>query len=131
MKTYPAATETKPFFSDSQMASLRKIALTGMTTKVVIHRRETSDDPYGDDEVVTYRPIVTTKGWLFSHTSPVQEQDTGSLVTSGNYRLYLYVGTDIKVGDRVIANGDTYVVSDTTSESTWQALMVVALRKRD
>lgn len=131
MKTYPTSVNTKPFFSSSQMAQLRKIAMSGMTTDIVIQRREYADDPYGDDEQVSYRSIVKTKGWLFSHVTPMQESDMGSLITANTYRLYIYVGTDIKVGDRVLANGDTYVVSDTTAESTWQALMVCSLRKRE
>lgn len=131
MKSYPAQTGIKPFFSQSQMDNLRKLSMSGMTTDIVIHRRQFSDDPYGDDEVVTFTPVIKTKGWLFSHPTPMQEADMGSLITANTYRLYVYVGTDIRAGDRVTAKGETYVVSDTTAESTWQALMVCSLRKRE
>ena len=56
----------------------------------------------------------------------------GALVTVNTYRLYLPVGTDIKVGDEVVVGGDdVYIVSDTTAESTWMAVLECSLRKRD
>lgn len=131
MKSYPNISGYKPFLSQSQLSQLRKLAFSGMPTEVTVLRRQFSDDAYGDDENVSYSPVLKTRGWLFSRTSPVQEMDIGSLITSSNFRLYLYVGTDVRIGDKVVIHGGEYIVSDTTAESTWQALMVCSLRKRD
>lgn len=118
--------------SSSQLAAVQEVALRGMQTQVTIKRRVTVDSDYGDGESVTYQTVVaTTKGWFYSRPTPVQDDDSGSLTTVNTYRLYLPVGTDVRVGDLVIVGQTAYVVSDTTAESTWLALLNVSLRKRE
>lgn len=121
----------RPFFSDSQMKNLRMVARSGFATVVTIQRRTTSDSAYGDGDDVTWSTIERTKGWLHSTPTPVQEADTGSIITVNTYRLFLPVGTNVKAGDQALIGPDTYVVSDTTAESTWQAMMTCSLRKRE
>jgi hypothetical protein len=63
----------------------------------------------------------------------MQDIDTGMIVTSNTYRLFVPVGTDIQIGDHVFVgpNPDAYTVSDTTAESTWTALLTCSLRRRE
>lgn len=121
----------KPFFSDSQLKHLRMVATTGLQTQVVIKRKTTSDSDYGDGEVVTWTTVTTVRGWINSTPTPVAQSDSGSVITVNTYRLFVPVGTNVKPGDQAIINGDQYIVSDTTAESTWQTMVICSLRKRE
>jgi hypothetical protein len=127
--------------TDNQMARLRDIALLGMVTPITIERRSEGAIPaggdYGDD-FLTYTETSasrrqTVKGWFFSSPTPMQDVDTGAIVTSNTYRLFLPVGTDINIGDHVFVGTapDAYTVSDTTAESTWLPLLTCSLRRRE
>lgn len=130
------------FLSDSQMARVRDVALLGMITPVIIERRADAPPPvggdYGDD-YLSFTPTTestrrTVKGWFYSTPTPIQDVDTGAIVTANTYRLFLPVGTDIKVGDHVHVGNDPtddYTVSDTTAEGTWLPLLTCSLRKRE
>lgn len=126
--------------TDDELGELRTVAEMGMTADVLIYRRQaiapaSSGDDYGDDDIefdATAETLVRgVKGWLHSEPTPVQETDTGSIVTANTYRLYVPVGTDIRPGDRVVIGTRDFTVSDTTGESTWQALLTVSLRGRE
>lgn len=117
--------------SARQMAALQEVALMGMQTPVTIKRRTTSDTAYGDKDEVSFTTVSTALGWFHSTPTPIQEQDTGSVVTANTYRLFLPVGTDVRDGDQITVGSTVYVVSDTTAESTWKALLACSLRKRE
>ena len=127
--------------TDRNIEELRKLAMLGMQTKVTIKRRsvvDSSSDPltdYGDDQVsytlTSESRISTVKGWFFSVPATAQEPDTGQILTSNVYRVFLPVGTDIQAGDEVIVGASTYIVSDTNAESTWLPLLRCNLRKSE
>lgn len=117
--------------SDAQLAAVQEVALRGMKTQVKIYRKTTADSDYGDEETITFPLHLTVMGWMFSRPIAQQEQDTGSLVAANTYRLFLPVGTDILVGDKVAIGAQEYIVSDTTAETTWPALLTCSLRKRE
>ena len=124
------------FFSAAQLSRIQEIGFLGMTSSVSIFRRTTTTDVYGDLAEVTFVETAasrrgTIKGWLFSSPTPVQEIDTGAIVTVNTYRLFLPVGTDIEPGDHVHVGADEYTVSDTTRETTWPALLAASLRRRE
>lgn len=121
----------RPFFSASEMKRIRTLALSGLMTPVAIKRRITADSEYGDGEVVSWSLVSSVNGWLHSTPTPVQEPDSGSVITVNTYRLFLPYGTDVRAGDQAVIGNDSYVVSDTTGESTWQAMLVCSLRKRE
>lgn len=121
----------KPFFSEAQLHQLREVTLSGLQTPITIKRRSTTDSVYGDDEDVVYTTVGTAKAWLYSTPTPVQRADTGSVITVNTYRMYVPYGANILPGDEVTAPSGTYIVSDTTGESTWQAMLVCSLRKRE
>lgn len=130
------------FLTDKQMQRVQDVALLGMVTPMVIERRSEGPIPaggdYGDD-FLAYTTTnesrrTTVKGWFFSTPTPQQDVDTGMVVTVNTYRLYVPVGTDIKVGDHVHVETnpiDDYTVSDTTAESTWLPLLTCSLRKKE
>lgn len=124
--------------TDSQLAAIQKTAMLGFQTDVTILRSDPSagleltDDPYGSSfgtpEAVPPPYGQTIKGWLHSTPTPVATIDSGQEITVNTYRLWLPVGTDIRPRDRVQIGSNTYVVSDTTADSTWPALLSCSLR---
>jgi len=127
--------------TDQNIVELRKLAMMGMQTPITIKRMsvvDTSSTPstdYGDDEVAysetTESRISTLKGWFFSVPQTVIETDTGQVVSSNVYRVFLPVGTNIAAGDEVVVGSETYKVIDTNQEATWLPLLRCNLRKRE
>ena len=128
---------TAKLVSDKQMAALRGVAILGMQTPIGIQRRSEAPPPAGGDYGDDFLAFTdtggwrTVKGWFYSTPTPMQDADTGAIITANTYRLYLPVGTDILPGDRVTVGIDAYTVSDTTAEGTWLPLLTCSLRKRD
>jgi hypothetical protein len=127
------------FLTDRQLERVRDVALLGMTTPITIERRAEAPIPVGGDYGDDFISFTTTsesrrqtvKGWFFSTPDPVQDVDTGQVVTVNTYRLFLPVGTDILPGDHVHVGSQDYTVSDTTAEGTWLPLLTCSLRKRE
>jgi hypothetical protein len=117
--------------STAQLTGMRRIANRYMVTPISIQRRVLGDSVMGDKDQVTYATVASLKGWFYSRPTPVADAATGQLTTVNTYRLLVPVGTDIRAGDLVLVGTDTYVVSDTTGESTWIAYLNVSLRKRE
>jgi hypothetical protein len=124
--------------SEQQMEGIRRVAEMAMTTPVTIMRRSTesgledTDDPYG--AAVSYSDATAyggCLGWLHSTPTPVAVLDAGALITVNTYRLYVPHDTDIKPGDQVVISSNTYMVSDTTADETWPALLSCTLRLRE
>jgi hypothetical protein len=124
--------------SEQQMEGIRRIAEMAMTTPVSILRRtgdiglDLTDDPYGSS--VSFNDVTPQGGclgWLHSTPTPVATTDAGALITVNTYRLYVPHDTDLRPGDHVVISTDTYVVSDTTADETWPALLSCSLRLRE
>jgi hypothetical protein len=131
---------TKPYtiLSENQMESLRRVAESAMTTPVTIMRRvgetglEITDDPYGSSvSFSNVTPAGGCLGWLHSVPTPVATVESGAIVTVNTYRLFLPHDIDVRPGDHVTIASDTYVVSDTTANETWPALLQCSLRLRE
>lgn len=130
-----------PLINATTVHGLGELARRAMQTPVVINRRNVEyqgstivSDDLGDDEVsydaTTESTSTTVYGSLSTNfANNVQVEQDGALVTIDMYKLILPVGTDIRPGDSVLAGGDTYAVADVSLESTWQALLVVSMRK--
>jgi hypothetical protein len=124
--------------SFQQMEGVRRVAEMTMTTPLTIMRRDGSDslDPYGDPygssvSFADVTPVGGCLGWLHSTPTPVATVDAGALITVNTYRLYVSHEADIRPGDHVVINSNTYVVSDTTADETWPALLACTLRLRE
>jgi hypothetical protein len=124
--------------SEQQMEGIRRVAEMTMTTPITIMRRagetglEMTDDPYGSS--VSFSDVTPQGGclgWLHSTPTPVAVMDAGALITVNTYRLFVPHDTDLRPGDHVRISTDTYVVSDTTADETWPALLSCTLRLRE
>lgn len=115
-----------PLLSDAEMAALREIALSGMQSSVEVWTRSTLRTDDGWEDVFAYS--ATVDGWIDSTPTPMQTEVSGKVTTVNTYRLFVPVGTAVEPGDHVVSGGKTFIVSDTTSESTWQAMLKVSLR---
>lgn len=128
---------------ESHMAGIQKMVERGMRTPLIIRRRSVQflgqtlqSNDLGDD-VVTFSSTKdngTTRkamGWFWSSPVPMQDDDSGALVTTNTYRLYVPVSTDIQPGDEVLVGAQEYIVSDTTTESTWKPFLRCTLRRRE
>ena len=115
---------------DSQLAEIQKVAATGFKTPVTIKRATISSNELGDDLVGTLATIIELKGWL--HSTPIAEPTMdGGVVTANTYRLNLPVGTDVRPRDHVFIGASEYVVTDTTADETWPAMLNCSLRLRE
>lgn len=121
----------KSLLSSSELGTLQVWAEVGMNDTITIQRPTQTDSSFGDDEVVTYTTVGTSKAWFRSTPTPVATADTGVLITVNTYRLLVPVGTDILPKDQVLVGGDTYLVTDTNAESTWKPSTRVSLRRRE
>jgi hypothetical protein len=116
------------------MQAIQKTAMLGMQTSVTIWRPTTdagldlTDDPYGSSATSPGTNIGTVMGWLHSTPTPMASIDSGQLITINTYRLWVPVGTNIRPRDRVVIGSNTYVVSDTSADETWPALLACSLR---
>lgn len=115
-----------PLLSASEMAEVRSVGLQGMQTLVTILARSTVQTDDGWESV--WADAGDAYGWIDSTPTPMQTEVSGKITTVNTYRLFLPVGTAIDPGDRVVSGGRTFVVSDTTAESTWQEMLKVSLR---
>lgn len=124
--------------SEQQMEGVRKVAEMALTTPVTILRRtgdtglDDTDDPYGSSVSFTEMTSQTSVyGWLHSTPTPMQQIDNGMLVTFNTYRLFLPHDCNISPGDRVVIGSSEYVVSDTTANETWPAMLTCTLRLKE
>src|SRR5437773_6681917 len=120
-----------PLLTPNQLASLQQTALRGMNDLVDIQRSTASDSVYGDEEAQVFHTIGQARAWFRSIPTPVATAGTGQLITINTYRLLVPVETDIRPKDQVVFGPETYVVTDTTAESTWKPYLQASLRRRE
>lgn len=129
----------EPFFTPSEVEAMQDMVLPGFQTSLVIRRQIVTaggspSTDYGDDDVSYSASGVSSrnvKGWFYSTPTQTQVIDTGAIVTVNTYRLWVPVGTDILPGDEVVVGEAVYIVSDTTEDRTWPALLACNLRRRE
>lgn len=124
---------SKPLLSNSQMASIQRMAEAGMQVNVVIKRPVLSSDDLGDG---AYDPepevVATCKGYLRQTGGDTTGGvDVGSLVTSSTYELGIPVGTNAFPRDIAEIGGKTYYVQDVRDDETWPAMLNLTLRRRE
>jgi hypothetical protein len=134
------------FFSPSVLSGLGSLGRPIFGTPITIYRRivGTGSTDYGDDNV-TYVQIgrpwpasewssTTVNGLLSQKLTPVQEADSGQIVTVNTYHLSVPLGTDIRTGDQVTSADETgaqtvFIVSDTNADMTLIVWIDCSLRK--
>lgn len=115
--------------SDNELGALREVAESAMVTPVTILRLTTSQGLEGD--VSSYAAVATVLGNLYSEPAPVLSEIGGVQAIVNTYRLFVPVGTDIRVADHVMIGSKTFTVSDTNVETTWTTQLRCSLRSVD
>jgi hypothetical protein len=119
-------TSNAPLLSDVEIAAFRDVALQGMQTSISIYRRTTVETDDGQKSVWAFSSNVMA--WIYSTPTAVQTEVSGKIVTINTYRMFCPVGTDIIASDQVVDGTQTYIVSDSIAENTWNAMLRVSLR---
>lgn len=119
-----------PLLTSSEMGALRQVAEQGMADSVDVYRQTVTAGSYGDD-VSQFTYLLTTKGWVYSVTTPNTpiQDESGRQVTVMSFWLRVPVGTDLELGDRVVIDGRRFTVTDMDEESTWLPMVSCALRR--
>jgi head-tail adaptor len=116
-----------PLVTDEMYVALRGFAYQGLQTPVAILRREVIANPYGDDTEVWVEE-ADTWGWIRQMNDPNIVAQSGVAQTTGVFRLELPVGIDVRAGDMVGVEGQTYMVENTSVEDTVQVFLEVYIR---
>lgn len=102
--------------SDQLISNLRSVAYRQLVTPITIKRATKVESVYGTDE--TWATINTTTCWYVPSYKAKTEKMTGFVGQEENAEVRLAWGTDIKPGDRVLIEGDEYLVQDTNTGAT-------------
>ena len=124
---------TKPLLSNSQMASIQRLAESGMQVDVVLKRPIFGSDDLGDGAFDKAPEVVARcKGYLRQTGGDTTgDADVGSIGTSSTYELGVPVGTNAHPRDIAEINGKTYYVQDVRDDETWPAMTNLLLRRRE
>jgi hypothetical protein len=123
------------FFTNSELASLRKTAEVSLVDDVDIWPRAVNTDEndpnniYEDSGAVSYAYRETVKGWIFSSPNQNAEAVGGIIGTLNLYRVFMPVGTEVTPGDRLFIKGDFFELIDTVDESTWLPILRCSARR--
>ena len=122
-----------PLVSPSQLNALRKVIATGLVTDVTVINIGQADSPYSDDEMVQEPEAQrqTVKGWLREVPAGTIDVVSGVMANTGMYRLFLPLDTRIDNGDRVVVNGEEFIVQDTNQDSTYKVTLRVSLARAE
>ena len=115
--------------SNSQMASLRSVAVLGMQTDVTILNLVRVNDPFSDEGSQSWTETVTVKGWLRGAVAGDIRRAGGMSGLVAGYRLFVPIDAPITNGDRVRIEGNDFTVQDTNIESTWRVVMRCELER--
>lgn len=116
--------------SDSELAAIQGVALSGMTTSVGIYHGATVKNDTGQKWAYPTTPDLTVLGWLTELTgqSPRLDVIDGQTAVSETHRLFLPVGTDCRVGDKVVINSGNFIVQSVNQDDTYPAALRCYLR---
>jgi hypothetical protein len=133
---------------DDEIAAIRELGESGMTTPFIISRASviTTSHPdydpnydYGDDMLTEPDPVyqsadvMQVEGWLVSRL--VTDLSVGQAMLSDVdlHVLRLPVGTDVRPSDiaRRVDTGEEYLVVDTNSDDTWPEWLKAHVRRRE
>ena len=113
----------------SELGALREVVETGMQTDVAILSLETVETTDGDDTTV-WVEIASVKGWLWEPVDYPRGGVVGGVRGEAHeFRLYVPIGTDLHVGDRIGVTDDIYNVTNTNASNTYQTELRASLRR--
>lgn len=117
--------------SESELQAVRDAAESGMATPVTIMRRSLVETDLGSVE--SYATIATVMGWMteMTPTGAAIGEVGGVQALAGVYRLFVPVGTDIEPDDKVLLNGQDFIVQHSDAGGTYLPMLTVIMRRAD
>ncbi len=117
--------------SATEIAALRGVVESGMESTVVIKRLTTSEADFGD--ATAFTTVATVKGWLREITTVAAGigEVGGVTAVAETHRLFVPVGTDLRSGDIVLVNGESFRVQHTDASSTYLTHLTAILRRSE
>jgi SPP1 family predicted phage head-tail adaptor len=116
-----------PLVSDAQLAQLRFVAYQGLDTEIVIKRPTQAETVYGS--VGGYTTVATTTAWIREMSTSRAGIMLGVIATTGTFRLHVRYDTDIRPGDRVEVNGESFEVQDLNELNTIRVFTTAVMRR--
>lgn len=119
--------------SQQQLRYIQSLGEKWMQTTVVIHHKQPAaqdpSNPYGDGTVIHETTTTTVKGWLVPFLGKSLDVQQAQVMSVGDFKLRVPVGTDVEPEDYVVIAGQRYTVIDSGIEQTWPEWLTVALRR--
>ena len=119
--------------SAKQLTAIQKMGQKTFQVSCVVHHRTAfatdASNPYGDDTLTYDTTTTTVKGWLVPTSTVDFSVGIAQVISEGNYLLRVPSDTDVEPGDTVDILGNTYSVSESTTEQTWPEWLNVRLRR--
>ena len=118
--------------SDSEMAAIQSIAQLGMKTSVSIFHGARTQTANGQAWAYPTTADLTVNGWLYEMTGAAAKLGVidGGTAISEMFRLTLPVGTDCRIGDKVVISGLSFYVQHTNEGDTYPAWLICFLRRQ-
>lgn len=116
------------FLTDAQISQLRSIANQGLFVPFTISRKTRVENDYGFED--SWAEVGTGTGWLRNMNKPRPGEQLGHIEgAEAVYRLHCEHGTDLRTGDRVEMESQTYEVSDVNEDNSVQIYTTGLLRR--
>lgn len=113
----------------AQMEAISAIPLSGMQTPVSILRLELVANPDGDDQQV-WTETEDTMGWIYEPLDYPKGDSVGGIQgVAHEFRAYLPVDADVRVGDQLGVDGAIFTVLNVNDADTYRPMTRAALRK--
>ena len=115
--------------SASELAGLKVIAESGMTSRATIQKRATAQTVNGQQSGWT-TSATNVPCWVYQATplGGTLGNIAGAVGISQTFSIRFAVGTDVNSGDHVIVGAVTYLVEQDNSESTISPWLVCGAR---
>lgn len=115
--------------TSSELGALREVVELGMQTEVSVLSLTDVEVDDGDTQQV-WAETASVKGWLWEPVDYPRGGVVGGVRGEAHeFRLYLPIGTDLHVGDRVGVEGEIYNVVNTNASNTYQTELRASLRR--
>lgn len=116
--------------SASELAAVQAVAQSGMTTPVAIYHGDTVKIDGGSKWAFPATADLTVLGWLTEMTGMSSKLDVidGQTAVSETHRLFVPVGTDLRVGDKVVIGSASFYVQSVNQDDTYPAALRAWLR---
>lgn len=118
--------------SASELAAIQSVAQSGMVTSVSIYHGARTQTANGQTWAYPAAADLTVNGWLYEMTGAAAKLGVidGGTAVSEMFRLTLPIGTDCRVGDKVVIGGLSHYVQHTNAGDSYPAWLICYLRRQ-